>query len=188
MATELTYKTARLVQKRSAVRSECTTRSEYLDALKVLSTIHDWSHANIGVLRSDITGSGSHWTAESRADGHGLQTQNEGSAHAARVKAIGSMRAWVVRNIQDEASKARAESMEPGPAEQRALELLRAVDGHQVVRYRGGSWAPAGLLVEGPGKLPVLDARGATGISTLRKLAAKGRVVLDEQKGEATLN
>lgn len=195
MATTMTYRSVEIAQKGAHVICECRTREQYLDALKVLATIHDWKQAAIGEIRCSVSGSGSHWTAMSHApiapSTRGLQTHDEGSAHAARVKAIATMRAWVVRNIQDDASNAKKESIALTKAEDRALVLFQYQFNpeRRLVRYRGGAWAQPGLKTEGPGELPVFGGRvGKTGIAVLRKLAAKGYLVLDEVKGEATLN
>ena len=140
--------------------------------------------APLSVLQSEVDEYG---TAMSRADGRGLQTHCTSDIVTARKKAIATMRAWVVRNIQDEDSLAKKNSMAPGPAEERALALLRASG--TLVRYRGGAWAKSGLPVEGPGELPVLGegSRSGTGITVLRKLALKGLIRLDEANGTATL-
>jgi hypothetical protein len=42
MAPVMTYRSVELQQVRHLVRCFCTTREQYNDALKVLSTIHDW--------------------------------------------------------------------------------------------------------------------------------------------------
>lgn len=167
------------------------SRKSYLTSLRLLSDCPNWTKARIGVLQSEVSGAGEHWTAESRADGAGLQTQNESSAAAARTKAIGSLRAWVVRNIQDEASRRKQNSMEPTKAEQRALVLFHPQFNpeRRLVRYRGGAWAMPGLRTEGPGELPVFpNGVGHTGIAVLRKLSLKQMVRLDEEKGVVTLN
>lgn len=183
--TKLEFKGAKASVHGNCYASECTTREEYLHSLKLLTSIHTWRTAKIGVLSANITGMprGTDFHGFSRAGEQGLQTHQVSSLDEARQKTIASMRAWVVRNIPDAKTEAKQRSMIPGPAEQRAMALLVEVEGNQLVRYRGGNWSRPGLRMIGD--LP--EEAPHTGIAILRKLAAKKLVHLDEAKGVATL-
>lgn len=167
-----------------------TTRTEYLAALREIPKDSNWTHLRIGLLRAEVSGRDRNWTAMSRAENYGLQTHVVGSAKEARTKAVATLRAWVMRNIQDDASRQKKASMSLTKAEERARVLFHYQfnPDRKLVRYRGGAWARPGLKTEGPGDLPVFGSRdGHTGIAVLRSMARKGYVVLDEVNGIATL-
>lgn len=160
-----------------------TTREGYLAELRALAAEPNWVsfHCNelVCYLVLDDFPSG-----HPRAGREGLQPQNEQDLAVLRKKCIASMRAWVVRNIHDDASKAKQSSLTLSKAEQRALVMLdRQVGGPKLVRYRGGKWTWPGLEVVDDNP----DPATWVGISVLRKLALKGYVVLDEENGVVTL-
>lgn len=185
MATTVTHKTITATMTGRRLVCKCSTRQEYLDALSLVGTIHDWYSLRIGVLTCEVSGSGTDWFGISNAphdpDQRGLQTHQVSSANSARAKSVATMRAWVVRNVQDEASLARKNSVALTKAEERAMTFFHPQFGGHLVRYRGGKWARPGLKMVG--ELPE-DAPGV-GIAVLRRLVLKGHVVLDETKGEA---
>lgn len=107
MATRYTYRSVGLIQQGTHVRCSCTMREQYLDALKVLATIHDWTHAEIGVLRCEVSGgegegkTGAWCYAHTKVmSSHNetmglLPTVEVKTCAQARSKAIAHMTAWV---------------------------------------------------------------------------------------------
>jgi hypothetical protein len=119
----MTYRRVKIEQVRHYVRCDCFTREEYNDALKVLSTIHDWRLAEIGILKCEISGTEGaavpfrYRYAETRTRNAFGQTMQllprieADTCNQARSKAVKQMLAWVKQR------KGFARSVVPVPGE-----------------------------------------------------------------------
>lgn len=102
----MTYRSVEIEHVRHYVRCHCTSREQYNEALKVLATMHDWTLAEIGILKCEISGHegpeklGAYCYGEIRTLNEYGQTMHlwkvEGKTrHEARSKAVKQMLAWV---------------------------------------------------------------------------------------------